>query len=389
MKTITAPQPASGDKWRTAYYAQVRIAGPDERSPSGKPYDLEIVVSTGTTARDGGVILPTAWAKDLSSYRKNPVIQWAHDYSMPPIALAVDTKPDRATGELKQWWRFLTGISADAWDSFAGRIKALYAAGGMNAASVGWLTLDARPATTEEREKAVADGKRLPYWVVTRGELLEVSAVPVPSDPDAIAVERAIEAAQAKGINVKDVAAAWDHLTQHKVESDFLRQAGAEFFRNLAEHRVVVPVAWMGGIAFEREEPAPAATVASAADTSATVELEPAPEPATVAPPAVEPEPELELEPEPTPEPERTALDALLHDLEGVEQLMEAGRESDLELSDFLDDAMAGLRSADPPPSTPTPDDSDELDPDLIRTQLRDTLLAELGPLLRASPNKE
>lgn len=385
-----APMPKDGDKIRAAVYTQVRLAQPEERSPSGKPFDVKIQASTDKVARDGGVILMSAWSKDLSYYRKNPVVQWAHDYQLPPIAVAVDTKADKQEGMLIQWWRFLTGITTDMWDQFSGRIKALYAVGGMNAASVGWLTHDARPATQDEREEAIRKGEREPFWVVTRGELLEVSAVPVPSDPDAIAVDRALASAKQKGVDVKQLADAWSWVKGKGTTPEALRSAAAERMGALAHQIVQVPVAWLGGIAFERDEtPVPAAipateppapvdspaapeaetppaSPAQAAENSPATESAPGDSPAAApvvpdspAAPEVKSEPALEAPPAASPaaveeQPAASESDDLLRELEAL--LQTTGESDEIEEAeiDRLLDSMASDTRAQATPSTPT-----------------------------------
>jgi hypothetical protein len=201
-----------GDKIRAAVYVACSLPNKDERSPSGRPFDIKIIAASDRVARDRGVITIDAWGKDLGFFSKNPVIMWAHDYSLPPIAVAPDVQVDLKRGLMYQWWRFLTGISNDEYDRFAARVKTLYQIGAMRAASVGWQTHEYREPTIEEKQQAILAGEREPYWVVTRAELLETSAVPVPADPYALTVERALKEAAKKGHDVKLVADAWDHL---------------------------------------------------------------------------------------------------------------------------------------------------------------------------------
>jgi hypothetical protein len=224
---------------------------------------------------------------------------------------------------------------------------------------------------------------RMPYWVVTRAELLEVSAVPVPSDPDALAVERAIETARAKGIDVKSVQEAWDHLSTTGVESDFLKSAGLEFFRGLAEHRLVVPVSWLGGIAFERDvrEPVPEVVAPVAAEPAADPdhlpdELGPVKEVGEVATEAV-----VEKEAAAATEPD-DLIDSLLHDLAVSGQTTGEvdGTEADIER--FIDDLMGDTR-APTPAATPTQPDSDESDLALIRSTLPGLIRDEVRALLK------
>jgi hypothetical protein len=216
-----------------------RLAGPGERSPNAKKFDLLMVASTGRVARDGGIIRATAWKDDLSLFRSNPVIMWAHDYRYPPIAVAVDVKVNekRGSGELNgalmEWWRFLTEITDDEWDKFAGRIKALYAVGGLRASSVGFLVRESGNPTQDDIDEAKERDEPTPYWVALRAELLETSAVPVPADPYALAVDRALKAAAVKGADMKDLNDAWEHMKRTGQMPDQIEALAQEF----TEHR--------------------------------------------------------------------------------------------------------------------------------------------------------
>ncbi len=130
------------------------------KSADGK---YSIIASTQTEDRDGEIILPTAF-KNLRSYlAKNPVILFAHDYWKPPIAKAISGKIiDKG---LKLNIEF-------AKTEFGKEIKYLYDNKFMNSFSVGFIPIE------WERDP---DGTR----VYTEVELLEVSAVPVPSNAEA------------------------------------------------------------------------------------------------------------------------------------------------------------------------------------------------------------
>lgn len=118
---------------------------------------MSFVASTAGVKRDGLEIDQSRW--DLGHYRANPVVLWAHDYSSLPIGRA---SVDVQDGVLK------AHVTWDTDDEMAQRVKGKYERGFLNAVSVGWRDVD-------NGREGVSH------------ELLDVSAVPVPGDPDALA----------------------------------------------------------------------------------------------------------------------------------------------------------------------------------------------------------
>lgn len=149
---------------------------------------LRFIAATEAVARDGMIIDSTGW--QLDNYRQNPVVLWAHDYTgqRPPIGRAsVDV--DAETGNL------MADLTFDPHDQFAKDVERKYRDGYLNAVSVGWNTIEMSPS---------GDGRSLGR--VTRAELLDISAVPVPGDPGAL-MER-----QARGL--ADIGLALARLTE-------------------------------------------------------------------------------------------------------------------------------------------------------------------------------
>jgi HK97 family phage prohead protease len=140
----------------------------DQQEESGP---LRFIAATESVARDGMIIDSSGW--QLDNYRANPVVLWAHDYTghRPPIGRA-DISVDSETGNL------MADIVFDSGDPFAADVERKYRTGFMNAVSVGWNTVEMKPS---------GDGRSL--GTVTRAELLDISAVPVPGDPGAL-IER-------------------------------------------------------------------------------------------------------------------------------------------------------------------------------------------------------
>ncbi|MBW1990789.1 MAG: HK97 family phage prohead protease [Deltaproteobacteria bacterium] len=139
---------------------------------AGGPGDriLEFIGSTGHVDRYGDVIEVEGW--DLRHYKKNPVFLWAHDYRQPPIGKAL--KVEKTDKGLLFRIKFPTSEEYP----FADTIYKLYLGGYMRATSVGFQDLEREPITDKE-------GKQT-GWRYKRQELYELSAVPVPANPQAL-----------------------------------------------------------------------------------------------------------------------------------------------------------------------------------------------------------
>lgn len=132
---------------------------------AGKPGDpIRFIASTSDVARDNMMIDAAGW--QLDNFRRNPVFQWAHDYTAPPIGKV--TKIDIDGDKL------MADVVFDQDDDFAQKIERKYRKGLLNAVSVGLDILAIEPPDDGGPMRAV------------RQELLELSAVPVPADPGAL-----------------------------------------------------------------------------------------------------------------------------------------------------------------------------------------------------------
>lgn len=148
-----------------------------------------VMASTPDVDRSGDVILPKAYKASLKAYlKKNPVILWMHQHDQPPIGKAV-------AGEILK-----DGLQIDfkfADTPQAQQIRYLFDEGFLNAVSVGLLPKEAIWDPDEvrrvlDREKVEYDADHPPVRVFTDAELLEVSAVTVPANANALLV-RALE----------------------------------------------------------------------------------------------------------------------------------------------------------------------------------------------------
>lgn len=182
---------------------QVEIRTPDvageARAPNGRNYHVKMRASTGNVARDAGIIPMDAWkAGGLARYKENPILLAYHNHR-DPIGISVHTEISKKEQSLIEYWLFHEESETSR------MMKKLYEGGFMRAASVGFLVHDFE-ILDEKQEKEMQEllGTRDPiYWVATRAELLETSAVPVPADPYALAIEHAVENGRAFGIDTE------------------------------------------------------------------------------------------------------------------------------------------------------------------------------------------
>ena len=147
-----------------------RVKAHHERDEDGP---LVFVASTGEVDRHGDTVAPEGWR--LAGYRENPVMLWAHDYRQPAIGRADAVWSDG---------RALLARLEFAPTEFAGQVERLYRQGYQRGVSVGF-----RPLRFEERRDPV-NGAFLGIRFLEQ-ELLEISAVPVPANGDALLTEDA------------------------------------------------------------------------------------------------------------------------------------------------------------------------------------------------------
>jgi len=128
---------------------------------------LRVTISTDARDRHGDILEPGG--AQIAAFLKNPVVLWAHDYRSLPIGRCASLA--REGGAIKAEIAF-------APTPFAREVYDLYAKGFLRAWSVGFL-----PLTWEvlEDEEGKFGGYHVRSW-----ELIELSAVPVPANADAL-----------------------------------------------------------------------------------------------------------------------------------------------------------------------------------------------------------
>lgn len=136
------------------------------------------VASDGSVDRDDERIAPEGW--DFTNFLKNPVLLWAHNYREEPLGKVISIA--REGPRLLFQPQFAVGIS-----EMAKRIFEYYKAGVLNAFSVGFIP-------REWKDEAGPSGEQVRTF--TKTELLEISCVPVPANPNALVLARS------KGIDI-------------------------------------------------------------------------------------------------------------------------------------------------------------------------------------------
>lgn len=160
------------DKLFTRAYCEIPdLEGRSIDDVMGTP--IRFIASTEGIKRDGLDLSVDDW--DFGNFRKNPVFLWAHNYmgfgDKPPLGRVEVSKDEKRRV-------VLADVVFDQEDDFARKVERKYRSGFLHAVSVGWDPVD-------------KDGE-------TVLELLDVSGVPIPGDPDAL-----IERAQAGARSIK------------------------------------------------------------------------------------------------------------------------------------------------------------------------------------------
>ena len=160
---------------------QIRARGSDIITKSEKDRRITYLVSDETPDRVGDIIKVKGW--DLSQYKKNPVILWAHDgSSVPPIGRANNVR--RRYAPAPRLTADVEFAPKEAYE-FADTIYQLAHRGFIRATSVGFLPKETMEVDQKDREKM---GLGAYGQVFTRAELMEISVVAVPANPAALEI---------------------------------------------------------------------------------------------------------------------------------------------------------------------------------------------------------
>jgi HK97 family phage prohead protease len=148
-----------------------------EPIPGGTPRALRFTISTGSVDREKDTIAVQGW--DLRNFVRNPVVLWGHDASRLPIGRASDVRLEGAA--LKATVEFIPADTPEG-GQFAESVYQLACKGFLGATSVGF-----RPLKWEFSKEPDRDGDGwFPGIDFEQQELLELSIVTVPANPEAL-----------------------------------------------------------------------------------------------------------------------------------------------------------------------------------------------------------
>lgn len=208
-----------GEKaWRTINF---KIKDIDEENRT-----FTAIASDDSTDRHGESIKQDGW--DLENFVKNPVVPWGHDYYNPPVAKA--TEVGLVDGKLmfKPQFASIEELSEDPsnpsdWAKFVDTIFRMYKGGYLRAFSVGFIP------------------KEMEGDTFIKQELLEVSAVTVPSNPNALAlaVKEGVISDEQRSIMIKTYEAQIKRLTDlGKMKNNNDKEEDMEEVKQLIETAV-------------------------------------------------------------------------------------------------------------------------------------------------------
>jgi hypothetical protein len=165
---------------------------------------MEFHASGEGVDRDGDIIRADGW--DTKNWRKNPVFLWSHARSMPPLARGLsDSIADKSLDIAVEFAQ--KGVDYEDWPTVIPSpetVYLMYKGGFMRAVSVGFMPEKyAVPESPEERQNL-----GLGRWGVEylKQELLELSAVTVPANPNALRL------ALSSGLIEQSQAEVWEKL---------------------------------------------------------------------------------------------------------------------------------------------------------------------------------
>ncbi|MGO1121223.1 HK97 family phage prohead protease [Rhodovibrionaceae bacterium A322] len=148
---------------------------------------LDVTLSTDAPDRDGDRVRLGGW--DLENFKRNPVVLWAHDTTLPPVGKVCDLFQDGDSLKAR------IAFTPKEVNPFGYMTYQLYAGGFLQGVSVGFRPKKWQPLSVEDQAAQAAEGKAVGVDYLQQ-ELLEVSCVPLPANPQALVT------AQSQGIDM-------------------------------------------------------------------------------------------------------------------------------------------------------------------------------------------
>jgi HK97 family phage prohead protease len=147
------------------------------RKAAGKASTFVATITTDSVDRDGEVVVPAGM--NSKDYERNPVLLYEHDV-LKPIGKMLKMK--RGDRSIEAEFALAPRPEGHTGDWLPDAVGALMDFGALNTMSIGFLGLEARPASKADSEK-YGQGVRRVYG---KWKLLEVSVVSIPANQDAI-----------------------------------------------------------------------------------------------------------------------------------------------------------------------------------------------------------
>ncbi len=169
---------------------------------------INVAVATDASIdRDGEIVDPAGL--DTKNFEKNPVLLYAHDYRSDPIGKVLEITRDGSRILFRP--QLAVDISPRAKMYFE-----MIKAGILNAFSIGFI-----PKEWSDRDNGAGGKNR----VFTKTELLEISLVPVPANPNALVLARTFKTADGLAVDediLKSMEMAMEEIAKSKEMSDTL-----------------------------------------------------------------------------------------------------------------------------------------------------------------------
>jgi len=151
--------------------AELSVDSDEERS-------LSFIASDASTDRYGDIVSVDGW--ELGPFRKNPIFLWQHSYAAPIGSVPdIKVKDGRLMAHVKFAAKGVSRVADEAWALVKEKV--------LRAVSVGFMV--ASPDDYELIRNADEEVTGIRYL---RQELLELSLVSVPANPNALAVARSL-----------------------------------------------------------------------------------------------------------------------------------------------------------------------------------------------------
>lgn len=178
---------------------------------------IRYVWSTETVDRMGDIVRQS-W--DLSGYSRNPMALWSHNHDVPlgnAVEYGLASAPRRQLAGVVEY-------APEGIDPFIDSRYKLAAAGYLRTVSVGFMPHEIDPVTDKEERAKLGLGQ----WgvVFERNELLEISLVTVPANPDA--VEDDMREFVQRGVLTTDEAEVYVRSSSPMTERDWAKRLGSE-----------------------------------------------------------------------------------------------------------------------------------------------------------------